>query len=188
MNLPELAKTIRFDNASKGFDPLEGGLSRYLLLTCSEICEAQNEIRDGRRVDEVYYSYGNKIIDNSIQEGNMITTDFPDKPEGFPVEIADAAIRIMDIQAKMGYKIELLQNVFPWIRKDPDITLDQELLAVVNTVSDCFRRITDAEVKLNMALSALFMIADECKFNMLEVIDLKLAYNRTRPPKHGRQF
>lgn len=173
MNLPELAKTIRFDNASKGFDPLEGGLSRYLLLTCSEICEAQNEIRDGRKVDEIYYSYGHKA---------------PDKPEGFPVEIADAAIRIMDIQAKLGHKIELLQNVFPWIRKDPDITLDQELLAIVNTISDCFRRIVDTEVKLNMALSALFMIADECKFNMLEVIDLKLAYNRTRPPKHGRRF
>jgi hypothetical protein len=55
MNLTELSKTIRFDNASKGFDPTEGGVDRYLLLAISEICEAQEELRDGRSIDEIYY-------------------------------------------------------------------------------------------------------------------------------------
>lgn len=106
--ITRIAAEIRFDNASKGFDPLEGGIDRYLLLAVSEICEAQEELRDGRAADEVYYS----------DHG---------KPEGFPVEIADALIRLMDIAARL-------------------------------------------------------------KIDIGAVIGRKLAYNRTRPPKHGRQF
>ena len=119
--LNTLAKSIRFDNASKGFDPLEGGLDRYLLLIISEICEAQEELRDGREINEIYYERANlgEMPDGNIKWGK--------KPCGFPVEIADAIIRLLDICGKLEIDIEA-------------------------------------------------------------VINAKLAFNKTRPPKHGRQF
>jgi NTP pyrophosphatase (non-canonical NTP hydrolase) len=47
-----------------------------LMLVVSEIAEAGEEYRDGRALNEVYY-HGSK-------------------PEGIPVELADAVIRILD--------------------------------------------------------------------------------------------
>jgi len=166
MHLADLAKTIRFDNASKGFDPLEGGLTRYIVLVCSEICEAHEELRDGHTPTEIYYSHDGQ------------------KPEGFPVEIADAIIRILDIQAKLDYEIKLIGGHYDF---DPDKTLDDELLAVMWVMG---RTITgeDKVYLLNLALTGLFQITENLNINILKVIDEKLAYNRTRPPKHGRQF
>lgn len=166
--LATLARQIRFDNASQGFDPTEGGVERYYLLAISEICEAQNELRDGRDLTEVYYS------DNK-------------KPEGFPVEIADAMIRILDIQAKLELKIQLM-SLPPWDRRDKSVTLDKELLAVVEKIALCYRKYADVEENLNLALSALFVICENLDIPIMDVIKEKLAFNKTRPPKHGRKF
>lgn len=123
--MTELSKSIRFDNASKGFDPIEGGLDRYLLLTVAEICEAQEELRDGHLVIEIYH----KNMTSLPYAATSSLASFPkdEKPEGFSVEIADAIIRLLDICGKFEIDIEA-------------------------------------------------------------VIELKLAYNKTRPPKHGRRF
>src|SRR5258705_1799969 len=136
MILSELAKNIRFDNASKGFDPLEGGLDRYLLLVCSEICEAQDELRDGRGLTEVYYIAVEITDYNSANPPGPEDIKYTRKPCGFPVELADAAIRILDIQAKLEYNIRLLNGNYDF---DPRKTIESELLAIVSTVSHCFR-------------------------------------------------
>ena len=166
-NLIELAKQIRFDNASKGFDPTEGGIERYLLLTVSEICEAQNELRDGHGPTEIYYSDS----DLSLKP----------KPEGFPVEIADAIIRILDIQAKLELDIEMMDTDYNW---DLGQT-EEELLKVVHLVS---RNDMSMRFKLNLALTRLFHISHDLGIDVMKVINEKLEYNRTRPAKHGRKF
>ena len=128
MNLTELSKQIRFDNASKGFDPTEGGLDRYLLLAISEICEAQNEIRDGNEENEIFYDADPNRWYKKPENQYLSKINIPGaKPCGFPVEIADAIIRLLDICGKFDIDIE-------------------------------------------------------------KVINEKLAYNRSRPPKHGRKF
>lgn len=174
MSLQELAKSICFDNASKGFDPEEGGLERYLLLVISEICEAQEELRDGKDVNNIYYS---------VQAG------YPNhgqvKPCGFPVEIADAIIRILDIQAKLELEIRVVTDIY-WIKLET--TIDKELLAIVSVISECFRNTTNKENNLNLALSGLFQLSYILNIDIMKVIDKKLAFNRSRPPKHGRKF
>lgn len=172
MMLKELAESIRFDNASKGFDPTDGGVERYLLLIISEICEAQNELRDGHKVTHIYYSGP----DNK-------------KPEGFPVEIADAIIRILDIQAKLSLEIVVQRGKYIF---DVPKELDNELLSIIGSVVHSLQaprsEQPDMTYHLNMALSGLFVVADNCDIPIMDVIHEKLAYNRTRPPKHGRQF
>lgn len=176
MNLKELAQTIRFDNASKGFDPTEGGVERYLLLTVSELCEAQNELRDGHSPTHIYYST-NAGYGEERNHGDS-------KPEGFPVELADAIIRVLDIQAKLELNIEIWRGAH---RFDPGNTLDKELLAVVWSIS---RTVADKkyEYNLNLALNGMLQIAANLNIDILKVIDEKLAFNRSRPPKHGRKF
>lgn len=179
--LTELAKGIRFDNASKGFDPLEGGVERYLLLTISEICEAQNELRDGHEPEKIYF-VGSTELPFSAR-ASLASFPADKKPEGFSVEIADAIIRILDIQAKLELNIVLLDGNPAF---DPTVTLDKELLSVCRVIAQAGE--TEIQFKLNLALSALFQICENLGIKIYEVMALKLAYNRTRPPKHGRQF
>jgi NTP pyrophosphatase (non-canonical NTP hydrolase) len=60
-------------------------LSTSLMLITGELVEAQNELRDGHRYDEIYF------------KGT--------KPEGFGVELADAVIRILDLALVCGLDI-----------------------------------------------------------------------------------
>jgi hypothetical protein len=55
-------------------------VERKLFLVVGELCEAHEELRNGHELTEVYYK-----------------EDKPDKPEGFPVELADAEIRLLDL-------------------------------------------------------------------------------------------
>ncbi len=173
--LNTLAKTIRFDNASKGFDPTEGGVSRYLLLAISEICEAQNELRDGRGITEIYY------------------TDVPQteksKPEGFAVEIADAAIRILDIGGKFNIDFETKEDGEHEFSYGE--TADDWLLGIVEDIAMCHTyepESVDFQLNLRRALEAIQLLCEANDIPLMKVIETKLAFNRTRPPKHGRQF
>lgn len=179
MNLTELSKTIRFDNASQGFDPTEGGIDRYLLLAISEICEAQNELRDGHNPDEIYHSVQCGPINNGLT-----------KPEGFPVEIADAIIRLLDICGKFDISIDIPD--FTSYRFDESI--DFYLLRICRTIANCqygiFAGLQTYEFQHNLVTAITFLIhlARHCKIDIITVINQKLEFNKTRLPKHGRKF
>jgi NTP pyrophosphatase (non-canonical NTP hydrolase) len=73
---------------SKGwYDTDKDTLETKLLLVHSEISEAVEEIRNGHAPNEIYFS----------DKG---------KPEGAPVEIVDALIRIFDLAKKWDMDLE----------------------------------------------------------------------------------
>jgi len=110
----EIAADVAFTSKSKSFGVDATNIDQKLLLVVSEVCEAQEQLRDGYGLNEIYYETDpRKTIDP--------------KPEGFPIELADAIIRLFHIGHAVG-------------------------------------------IDLNA------------------VIEQKIAYNKTRPEKHGRKF
>lgn len=184
--LNELAKSIRFDNASKGFDPTEGGVGRYILLAISEICEGQNELRDGHDPVEIYHA-GQDYTGGYHAKYEL--TSFPEgvKPEGFPVEIADAIIRILDIGAKFDFDFTVEATGADFA----SFTIDDWLVGACHflTLANQYEpEEAGFQNYLKMALATLFLLCDHYEIKVMNVVQLKLAFNRTRPPKHGRKF
>jgi hypothetical protein len=92
MTIKEWQTEIRACNAEHGFESEvtnAGVFSEKLLLIVSEISEAMEEFRDHHDVREIYYK-----------------AEKPDKPEGIPVELADATIRILDFCEANGINLE----------------------------------------------------------------------------------
>lgn len=99
--LNQLASRIAFTNREKGFsDPSLENIDRKLLLAVSEICEAQDVLRDGHQPDQVFWrrsSDGPTSSAGSLENG--------DKPDGFPIELADAIIRLLHICSALNIDI-----------------------------------------------------------------------------------
>jgi len=90
--LNQLARAIDQNCQQKGFnDKFE--INTALLLTHSEISEAMEELRSGKKVDELYF----RESDN--------------KPEGFPAEIADTIIRLLHIAARCRIDIDEVVSI-----------------------------------------------------------------------------
>lgn len=84
--LAELTQKIH-DNACKhGWWIDERHPLEVLFLIVQELAEAGEEYRNGNALDEVYY-HGTK-------------------PEGFPIELADVAIRLLDYCGQLGIDLE----------------------------------------------------------------------------------
>lgn len=89
--LNELAKEI-YDNASeKGWHEKPVAFGDAIANIHGELSEAFEEYRKGKGLDEIYLN-----IDDSIG-----------KPEGIPIELADALIRILDNCYMYGIDIEM---------------------------------------------------------------------------------
>lgn len=103
--ITELQRRIGEINVANGWretdiDALPEGLRAkaqiaVLALITTEVAEAIEEIRNGRDVDETYYSVGGHGM----------------KPEGVPSEIADVVIRALDVADAWGIDLEAVIEI-----------------------------------------------------------------------------
>ena len=81
----------RFHDLDAGSDTERDHVVSKIMLIVTELAEAVEELRDGRGITETYERDG--------------------KPEGFPVELADAVIRALDLAYMTGIDLE---QVIKW--------------------------------------------------------------------------
>jgi NTP pyrophosphatase (non-canonical NTP hydrolase) len=90
MDLFEFLREAHETSVGKGFYEEERSVGDVIALMHTELSEAFEEYRDGHDVTEIYHV---------LQDGAQ-------KPEGFPIELADVLIRIADFVYHRGIPLE----------------------------------------------------------------------------------
>lgn len=89
IKLNGIAKEIHKEAIAHGWWKTIREFPEVIALCHSELSEALEEHRDGHSLTEIYFN-----------------PEKPNKPEGIPIELADAIIRILDYCAYAGINIE----------------------------------------------------------------------------------
>lgn len=179
-----LAKRVHQDNVNKGFWPEEGrNFGEIIALMQSELAEAFA----GWHVPDK-----SKLMDEKV----------PTYYNTF-VEVADCAIRLLDMLAVFDSDLDAL-NTHDYISELAD-TVDRRWtvswcysiehnLAVIGLYlagaleADRKGRADDRTENLEHAFMACIAFLEEFQQPARDIIDAKLAYNRSRPYKHGKSF
>jgi len=102
MNIQTLQKKIHHINKQKGFWNNERNIGELLMLVTSELGEAIEAHRKGRRADIKEY------ISNVVDNGKSFDKEFfqEDIKDTFEDEIADAVIRLLDMAEGLGIDLQ----------------------------------------------------------------------------------
>lgn len=185
---------IRENNIAKGWRSAAGGpggntLGDYISLLHTEIGEATDAYRDWKLDDGTGPRHPLQLNSfGQCAECDRPNHDGPYKPEGVGSELADVLIRLLDTGDVFGF------TVF-----DPDFELADVAELVVDPIRprlvsfgdhmSWLHRRVDAlwtnQYAAPLALRALVTVARGYGIELMWEYDRKMAYNRTRPYRHG---
>jgi NTP pyrophosphatase (non-canonical NTP hydrolase) len=160
-----------------------------LALIHGEISEALDCVSKGKMA--LYYSFAdgstipgpNPITQTAAQLGAIA------KPEGFPIELADVFLRLCDFAESMGIQMDepFAEASYAFSVDNPE-SVAFELNELHNSLSACQWSGPGHQIDgyvLSGCLSHLFCVAAATGVDLLAMAELKMAYNRTRPHRHG---
>jgi hypothetical protein len=167
-----------------------------LMLMISELSEATEEVRNQR---PALYQ-----VRNEVASGHLVTPDSAGwdhsedrKPEGIAVELVDVVIRIADWYGKNKRSLENdvhrlvtgntlydLNNVgqgHAWIK------LEEKTLAFFFNLTEqiCLAHAEEEYHRLGLVCWKISVYFAQRGWDLERVITLKMAYNATRPYRHG---
>lgn len=176
MDYNKLAEEIHAANKFKGWHDRERPFEELILLIQSEVFEAFEALRKGAfaSADLVQYDYKNlaKGFFDKLRFKEFIKDTFED-------EIADTAIRILDMAHAKGLTIGKIQKM----------KFDKSLFPFQAFVSTSARMYNSCDSgQATTMLGWCLAISDAYGFDLNKHIALKLKYNETRPAKHGKKF
>jgi NTP pyrophosphatase (non-canonical NTP hydrolase) len=190
MTINELIERAHAQAKAKGFWHQERNTGELLMLIVSECGEALEAHRKGRMADVQEYEKQHALMEES---GAETATNHLFKlfiKDTFEDELADIVIRIADLCG--GAKISLEKEPTPWTMEyfQPK-NVGELLLLVCADITDFYRMNKNDVVKrasLQRALGVVFLIAKLESIDLERHIELKLAYNATRPHLHGKAY
>ena len=110
MNINDLIAEAHANAVAHGFWEENRPFAEQIALMHSELSEALEEFRDGKGLNETYYSCtteGPGRRQNCLYPGRPCPAECPNqKPEGIPIELADAIIRICDACGQYGIDLD----------------------------------------------------------------------------------
>lgn len=163
-----------------GFHEVRYSPQHFLCLVISELMEAVEADRKGRHTDFEKYKQLNEVFTfvGAFEHGIKDTVED---------ELADAAIRILDLEGVLGENIGIRfwcavnqhqEDTVDYYRKNHSFT--EIIYRIVSLLT--------YPVRYGEALYMLFVLAELMDFDLMEHIRLKMEYNRTRDYRHGKRY
>lgn len=191
MNRPDLntlSKEVFEANKAKGFHDVEVSNETLLMLVITELSEAVEADRKGKRAqwdaydkDLNYYCNWNKdSIGYKEREIHAFSVYIKD---GLEDELADAVIRLLDLAGLRGcdhLKDLLLCPTVSDKKNFPDniFAICTDLIYYKYTISE----------RIAFALLNIEYLCKLLSIDLWQHVSLKLKYNQTRPIKHGKNY
>lgn len=207
VSLAELTADIREINVAHGWRPAGGGpgdntFGDYVALLHSEVSEALEAYRDHRLgdatqpfcADVTCSRYGRVATagDCSIKIGRMGHKTGPGKPEGVGSELADVAIRLLDMCDVFGLTPFDMDCELADVATLPAETAHlvgfgdwcTNLHKVISLLGDTVLKPTHGYFAGHV-LRRLATMAEHHGIDLTAEVERKIAYNRTRKFRHG---
>ena len=200
--LNDLAKQIHENAKAKGFYDEPRNTGELFMLMVSELAEALEADREGRRADiDVYLD---RLSVHPEGEVYFFQSHIKDTLED---EIADVVIRVLDYCAfsnivishdlfddiddecnteNIGeYLLSITGSLFYASISAKGIALQQDLGLYQQVITEEKEGLS---MELHEAIAKLFRLAETLGFGLLQHIELKMKYNATREHKHGKKY
>jgi len=193
MTISELQKQAHEIAKSKGWWDRENWWGRersweeIVCLIHSEISEAFEEYRAGR-MDTWYHD-----IPQQGADGVVRMTGKAQKPEGFPIELADIVIRLMDYSAYKGSLLSYADDPLKVLRDkvpNQNFLWDNRPVIVSDLLACChatlhIKRLWDYMDRIKLCFIAVQYTAEALDIDLEKAILTKMEYNRGRSYRHG---
>lgn len=164
----------------------------------AEVSEAWEEYRNGHGLTELYEKIWDisgtesmNIPYGSAKDPEKVIYNFPPKPEGIPIELADVVIRILDTCGAYGFNIRSeVDRFMVWEDSTewPSNHFGKFTSQLHKAISECNSESEDGEIVPRALGKVVGMIIMFCKDNGIyleRAIRIKREFNATRPHRHG---
>lgn len=180
-DLNKLSKEVFEANKAKGFHEEEHSVEHMLCLVISELMEAVEADRKGRRADMEHYVdiLGSPAHKNGISNedwSHLFQHTIKDTVED---ELADAVIRLLDMAGALGVNITEYDCEYKCISDVFTVNI-YEIIYTITSFNECY-----------CISYAIDMIEGLCKclnIDLWKHVELKLKFNSLRPYKHGKNY
>ena len=169
-----------------GFHEEELSNRHFLMLVITELSEAVEADRKGRRCDIESYKfiYKEHIKSNSEYLKKLLFNRYVKDSVGD--ELADAAIRLLDLAGLRDVKIFRLNTIEDLLGASyKNIEFTECVFGIVSNIT---MRSGCIDTCINSTLERIFALAKSRGIDLLWHINEKMKYNELRPNKHGKLY
>ncbi|MGL5261799.1 MAG: hypothetical protein ACRC9P_05380 [Bacteroides sp.] len=184
-DLNKLSKEIYEANKAKGFHDKEHSVEHMMCLVISELMEAIEADRKGRKADAECVKALTKQTSKSLFDV-LFKNGVKDSVED---ELADAVIRLLDTAGALDlalYSFSKDSCDYVTTKGVFDNCLFTESVFIIT------KRLLNNPLSLNLVISStIFDIGNLCEvmgIDLWQHVDMKLKYNSLRPYKHGKKY
>lgn len=184
-DLNTLSKEVFEANKAKGFHDVEVSNETLLMLVITELSEAVEADRKGKRA--LMSDYNEDVSVKQIYFKQAFEVYIKDTVED---ELADAVIRLLDLAGLRSVKINLREIN---CALSADVSIGESFSNSIYYITRSVCRIIDPsntqlETIIRDAIEELIGLCDNLNIDLWQHVSLKLKYNQTRPKKHGKNY
>ena len=190
IDLNKLSKEIYEANKEKGFHEEKNSKEHMLCLVISELMEAVEADRKGRKADLEHYadilsSPRHKYGINNDDWFHLFQHTIKDTVED---ELADAVIRLLDtagaLGARVGNRCTGYLDAHILVEDVKESTFTENVFYIVYII--CYYM--EHEDLYEIAIYSINKLCESMNIDLWQQVELKLKYNSLRPYKHGKKY